>query len=79
MPEAGGCFCCVGSGYSGTLFSQGSDISSFIGIDQKVPPYYLVCFLCNDTKEGFLINWGQHNNAQGVHEHRNFWKNFTVR
>ena len=36
-------------------------------------------FLGNDSKKWFLINWGQDNNTQGVHEHSKFWKNVTVR
>ena len=30
-------------------------------------------------KNGDVTNWSRENNTQGVHEHSNIWKNFTVR
>ena len=37
------------------------------------------CFLGDDLKKEFLTNSGRGNSTQGLHEHSQFWKNFTVR
>ena len=39
----------------GTCTSQGSDVSNFLGSDQKVAPYQLVVFWVMTLKSDFLL------------------------
>ena len=47
--------------------NQGTDVSNFIGNDQKIAPYHLVVFqVYNDIKKWFLTNWGWDNNTMNT-------------